>query len=206
MKKLIIIGLLTISNVFADDHLKYPLDIMSDSPDLILFMNGHRVYRLVNSDPDPNLPEDLQGQHYMAMTSPKYVWAGMNVNQIPRFIGVHVKHTKPDMQHKVFERLINVVPDSHGGFLKLNCLLETVRKNPTLSELIFRWTMENAKQFGIIVGHEIMNVAPEHYMSYRAIVDDVAPEMANTFELGYVWLTPRLVDPGAPLLDRFATE
>ena len=66
--------------------------------------------------------------------------------------------------------------------------------------------LENEKRFGIVVGHEIMAANPEEYMAYRAIVDDVAPEMANTFELGYVWHTPRAVGPGAPLLERFVTE
>ena len=205
MKKLIIICLLTISNVFADDHLKYPLDIMKDSPDLIMFVNGHRVYRLVNPEP-ADLPEHIGQHHFLAMTTPEHTWDGFNVNDIPRFTAIHVKHAKPDMQHTILKRLLNTVPDSHGGFLKLNCLLEITRHNPRLTKVIFRWTMENAKQFGVIVGHEIMAANPEEYMAYRAIVDDVAPEMANTFELGYVWLTPRLVGPGAPILERFATE
>ena len=205
MKKLIIICLLTISNVFADDHLKYPLDIMKDSPDLIMFVNGHRVYRLVNPEP-ADLPEHIGQHHFLAMTTPEHTWDGFNVNDIPRFTAIHVKHAKPDMQHTILKRLLSTVPDSHGGFLKLNCLLEITRQNPRLTKVIFRWTMENAKQFGVIVGHEIMAANPEDYMVYRAIVDDVAPEMANTFELGYVWHTPRLVGPGAPVLERFATE
>lgn len=206
INKLIAIGLLCTSNIFAAEQLKYPLDIMLDSPDLILFVNGHRVYRMVNPEDSSHLPEHLVKNHYLAMTTPEHTWDGVDVNQIPRVIGVHVKHSKPDMQHTVFKRLINNVPDSHGGFLKLNCLLETIRKNPRLTKVIFRWTMENEKRFGIIVGHEIMAANPEEYMAYRAIVDDVAPEMANTFELGYVWLDPKLVGPGAPLLDRFALE
>lgn len=200
MKKLIISLLLSISSLNAD-HLKYPTDIMFDDPNVIIFVNGFRVHRMINPE-NPSEPSS----HRLVLYSPEYQWDGFKVNDIPRFVGVHVKHSKPDMQHTVFKRLIESVPDSHGGFLKLNCLLETVRKSPTLTKLVFRWTMENAKQFGIVVGHEVMNAAPEHYMAYRAIVDDVAPEMANTFELGYVWLTPRLVGPGAPLLDRFATE
>ena len=84
--------------------------------------------------------------------------------------------------------------------------METTRKNPHLTKLIFRWTLENAKQFGVVVGHEVMNANPEEYMAYRRIVDDAAPEMANTFELGYVWLNPRLVGPGVPLVERFVAE
>jgi len=205
MKKIIAIGLLCVSNMFAAEPLKYPLDIMADNPDLILFVNGHRVYRLVNPEPE-NLPEHIGQNHYLAMTTPEHTWNGINVNDIPRFTAIHVKHAKPDMQHTILKRLLNTVPDSHGGFIKLNCLLEITRQNPRLTKVIFRWTLENAKQFGIIVGHEVMAANPEEYMAYRAIVDDVAPEMANTFELGYVWLTPRLVGPGAPLLDRFATK
>jgi len=205
MKKIIAIGLLCVSNMFAAEPLKYPLDIMADNPDLILFVNGHRVYRLVNPEPE-NLPEHIGQNHYLAMTTPEHTWNGINVNDIPRFTAIHVKHAKPDMQHTILKRLLNTVPDSHGGFIKLNCLLEITRQNPRLTKVIFRWTLENAKQFGIIVGNEVMAANPEEYMAYRAIVDDVAPEMANTFELGYVWLTPRLVGPGAPLLDRFATE
>lgn len=212
MKKLIAIGLLCVSNMFAADSLKYPLDIMADNPDLILFLNGQRVYRLVNPEPDLTLPEDLRGQHYLAMTSPEYTWSGMDVNQIPRFIAVHVKHSSPSMQHTIFERLLAQVPDSHSGFLKLNCLLETVRKNPHLAKLVFRYTMENVKQFGLIVGNEVMVHAPDWYMTYRAIVDDVAPEMANTFELNYVWLEQQYKDqyflPKEPTTDlsRFTTQ
>jgi hypothetical protein len=94
-------------------------------------------------------------------------------------------------QHLTFFNLIESLPDSHGGFLKLNSLLETVRKNPHLTKLVFRWTLQNEKRFGVLVGHEIMKVAPDWYMEYREIVDQYAPEMQNTFELGYVWLDPK---------------
>jgi len=204
MKKLILTILLSISSLNAD-HLNYPRDIMLDDPNVIVFVNGFRVHRLVNPEPE-DLPEHIGQNHYLAMTTPEHTWDGMNVNDIPRFVGIHVKHSKPDMKHTIFYRLINSIPDSHGGYLKLNCLLEVVRKNPELTKVIFRWTLENEKRFGIVVGHEIMGVNPNEYMAYRAIVDDVAPEMANTFELGYVWIDPRLVGPAAPLVDRFVTE
>jgi len=204
MKKLILTILLSINSLSAD-HLNYPRDIMIDDPNVIIFINGYRVHRMVNPDP-VDLPDHLSQHHYLAMTSPEYTWDGMKVNDIPRFVGFHVKHAKSDMQHKIFYRLINSIPDSHGGYLKLNCLLEVVRKNPKLTKVVFRWTLENEKRFGIVVGHEIMGVNPNEYMAYRAIVDDVAPEMANTFELGYVWIDPRLVGAAAPLVDRFVTE
>jgi len=204
MKKLII-SLLLLTSSLSADHLTYPRNIMFDDPNVIIFINGYRVHRMVNPDP-VDLPDHLSQHHYLAMTSPEYTWDGMKVNDIPRFVGFHVKHAKSDMQHTVFKRLIESVPNSHGGYLKLNCLLEIVRKSPILSKLVFRWTMENAKQFGIIVGHEVMNVNPSEYMAYRLIVDDVAPEMANTFELGYVWISPKLVGPEAPLYPLEAFE
>ena len=200
MKKIILSLLLSVSSLCAD-HLNYPRNIMFDDPNVIVFVNGFRVHRMINPE---NLDEP--STHRLVLYSPEYQWDGFKVNDIPRFVSIHVKHSKADMQHTVFKRLIESVPDSHGGFLKLNCLLETTRKNPHLTKLIFRWTLENAKQFGVVVGHEVMNANPEEYMSYRRIVDDVAPEMANTFELGYVWLNPRLVGPGVPLVERFGTE
>lgn len=193
MKKLILSFLLSISSLSAD-HLKYPTSIMFDDPNVIVFVNGFRVHRMINPE-NPSEPTS----HRLVLYSPEYQWDGFKVNDIPRFVSVHVKHSKPDMQHEIFERLINSVPDSHGGFLKLNCLLETIRKNPHLTKIVFRWTLENAKQFGVVVGHEIMAAAPEKYMQYRIMVDDLAPEMANTFELGYVWISPRPVGPEAPL-------
>ena len=55
-----------------------------------------------------------------------------------------------------------------------------------------------------------MKVAPDWYMEYREIVDQYAPEMQNTFELGYVWLDPKfktpVLGPDFPLEDSFATE
>ena len=196
MKKLIIIALLTAGNVLGGT-IQDNLDKLSHSPDIIVFINGHRLHPLTNDGGD---------QHNFLKASNEETWEGFDVNDIPRFVGVHVKQSSPSNQHQTFYNLIETIPDSHGGFLKLNCLLELTRKNPRLTKLIFRWVLENEKRFGIVVGHEIMAANPEEYMAYRAIVDDVAPEMANTFELGYVWLNPRTVGPGAPLLERFATE
>lgn len=202
MKKLILIALLSVSNAFGGTISDNLANLASD-PNVIIFVKGQRVYPLIN-------PEDKPGNHYLKAENVD-TWAGFNVNDIPRFVGVHVKQSKPNDQHETFYNLIESIPDSHGGFLKLNCLLETVRKNPHLTKIVFRWTLENAKQFGIVVGHELMNVNPDHYMAYRAIVDDVAPEMANTFELGYVWLYPEyrdLVGVEVPTTDpnRFLSE
>lgn len=196
MKKLILIALLSVSNALGGTISDNLASLASD-PNIIIFIQGHRVYPLINN-------EGEFANNYLKAQDVD-TWSGFNVNDIPRFVGVHVKQSKPRDQHDTFYNLINSIPDSHGGFLKLNCLLEVIRKNPNLTKLVFRWTMENEKRFGIIIGHEIMSADPEEYMAYRDIVDDVAPEMANTFELGYVWLTPRLVGPGAPL-ERFATE
>lgn len=205
INKLLLIGLLSISNAFGADQLKYPLDIMLDSPDLILFVDGHRVYRMINPEDTSDLPDHVVTNHYVAMTTPEHTWSGIDQTQIPRFVGVHVKHVSPSMQDTVFNRLINSIPESYGGFLKLNCLLETVRKSPHLSKLVFSWTMQNEKRFGVLVGQEIMKVAPDWYMEYREIVDQYAPEMQNTFELGYVWLDPQFRDlvtvPEQPSVD-----
>lgn len=196
MKKFFIIALLTASNALGGT-IQDNLDKLSHSPDIIIFINGHRLHPLTNEGDD---------QHHFLKASNEETWVGFDVNDIPRFVSIHVKQSNPSNQHQTFYNLIETIPNSHGGFLKLNCLLEVTRKNPRLTKLIFRWVLKNEKRFGIVVGHEIMAANPEEYMAYRDIVDDVAPEMANTFELGYVWLDPKLVGPGAPLLDRFALE
>jgi len=175
---------------------------LSSDPNVIVFVNGNRVHQLIN-------PENGSGNHYLKASRVE-TWDGFNVSDIPRFVGVHVKHAGVSYQHSTFFNLMDSLPDSHGGFIKLNSLLETVRKNPHLTKLVFRWTLQNEKSFGIVVGHEIMKVAPDWYMEYREIVDQYAPEMQNTFELGYVWLDPKfktpVLGPDFPLEDSFATE
>jgi len=201
MKKLIIIALLTASHALGGTVDENLASISSD-PNVIVFVNGNRVHQLIN-------PENGSGNHYLKASRVE-TWDGFNVSDIPRFVGVHVRHAGVSYQHSTFFNLIESLPDSHGGFLKLNSLLETVRKNPHLSKLVFRWTLQNEKRFGILVGHEIMKVAPDWYMEYREIVDQYAPEMQNTFELGYVWLDPKfktpVLGPDFPLEDSFATE
>ena len=201
MKKLIIIALLTASHALGGTVDENLASISSD-PNVIVFVNGNRVHQLIN-------PENGSGNHYLKASRVE-TWDGFNVSDIPRFVGVHVKHAGVSYQHSTFFNLIESLPDSHGGFLKLNSLLETVRKNPHLSKLVFRWTLQNEKRFGVLVGHEIMAVAPDWYMEYREIVDQYAPEMQNTFELGYVWLDPKfktpVLGPDFPLEDNFATE
>ena len=201
MKKLIIIALLTASHALGgtvDENLAS----LSSDPNVIVFVNGNRVHQLIN-------PENGSGNHYLKASRVE-TWDGFNVSDIPRFVGVHVKHAGVSYQHSTFFNLMDSLPDSHGGFIKLNSLLETVRKNPHLTKLVFRWTLQNEKSFGIVVGHEIMKVAPDWYMEYREIVDQYAPEMQNTFELGYVWLDPKfktpVLGPDFPLEDSFATE
>ena len=203
MKKLIIIALLTASHALGgtvDENLAS----LSSDPNVIVFKNGHRVHQLIN-------PENSSGNHYLKASRVE-TWDGFNVSDIPRFVGVHVKHAGVSYQHSTFFNLMDSLPDSHGGFIKLNSLLETVRKNPHLSKLVFRWTLQNEKSFGIVVGHEIMKVAPDWYMEYREIVDQYAPEMQNTFELGYVWLDPQfkglVTVPKQPSVEpsNFATE
>ena len=182
MKKLIIIALLTASHALGgtvDENLAS----LSSDPNVIVFVNGNRVHQLIN-------PENVEGNHYLKASRVE-TWDGFNVSDIPRFVGVHVKHAGVQNQHITFFNLIESLPDSHGGFITLNSLLETVRKNPHLTKLVFRWTLQNEKRFGVLVGHEIMKVAPDWYMEYREIVDQYAPEMQNTFELGYVWLDPK---------------
>jgi len=175
---------------------------LSSDPNVIVFVNGNRVHQLIN-------PENGSGNHYLKASRVE-TWDGFNVSDIPRFVGVHVKHAGVSYQHSTFFNLMDSLPDSHGGFIKLNSLLETLRKNPHLTKLVFRWTLQNEKSFGIVVGHEIMKVAPDWYMEYREIVDQYAPEMQNTFELGYVWLDPKfktpVLGPDFPLEDSFATE
>jgi hypothetical protein len=181
MKKLIIIALLTASNMFGgtvNDNLAK----LADSPDIIIFIKGQRLHRLINEDGGP-------GNHWLK-ASDSDVWDGFNVNDIPRFVGVHIKQATPSNQHETFYNLIESIPDTHGGFIKLNSLLEAVRHNPRLSRLVFRWVLQNEKRFGIIIGHEIMRVNPSQYMLYRNIVDEEAPELANTFELAHVWSDP----------------
>jgi len=201
MKKLIIIALLTASHALGGTVDENLASISSD-PNVIVFVNGNRVHQLIN-------PENGSGNHYLKASRVE-TWDGFNVSDIPRFVGVHVKHAGVSYQHSTFFNLIESLPDSHGGFLKLNSLLETVRKNPHLSKLVFRWTLQNEKRFGVLVGHEIMAVAPDWYMEYREIVDQYAPEMQNTFELGYVWLDPKfktpVLGPDFPLEGNFATE
>ena len=201
MKKLIIIALLTASHALGGTVDENLASLASD-PNVIVFVNGNRVHQLIN-------PENVSGNHYLKASRVE-TWDGFNVSDIPRFVGVHVKHAGVSNQHTTFFNLIESLPDSHGGFLKLNSLLETVRKNPHLSKLVFRWTLQNEKRFGVLVGHEIMAVAPDWYMEYREIVDQYAPEMQNTFELGYVWLDPKfktpVLGPDFPLEDSFATE
>ena len=203
MKKLIIMALLTASHALGgtvDENLAS----LSSDPNVILFVNGNRVHQLINS-------ENVDGNHYLKASRVE-TWDGFNVSDIPRFVGIHVKHAGVSHQHTTFFNLIESLPDSHGGFIKLNSLLETVRKNPHLSKLVFRWTMQNEKRFGVLVGQEIMKVAPEWYMEYREIVDQYAPEMQNIFELGYVWLDPKfktlVTVPEQPFVssDNFATE
>ena len=177
MKKLIIIALLTASHALGGTVDENLASISSD-PNVIVFVNGNRVHQLIN-------PENVGGNHYLKASRVE-TWDGFNVSDIPRFVGVHVKHAGVSHQHTTFFNLIESLPDSHGGFLKLNSLLEIVRKNPHLTKLVFRWTLQNEKRFGVLVGHEIMKVAPDWYMEYREIVDQYAPEMQNTFELGYV--------------------
>ena len=201
MKKLIIIALLTASHALGGTVDENLASISSD-PNVIVFVNGNRVHQLIN-------PENGSGNHYLKASRVE-TWDGFNVSDIPRFVGVHVKHAGVSYQHSTFFNLMDSLPDSHGGFIKLNSLLETVRKNPHLTKLVFRWTLQNEKSFGIVVGHEIMKVAPDWYMEYREIVDQYAPEMQNTFELGYVWLDPKfktpVLGPDFPLEDSFATE
>ena len=201
MKKLIFMALLTASHALGgtvDENLAS----LSSDPNVIVFVNGNRVHQLIN-------PENGSGNHYLKASRVE-TWDGFNVSDIPRFVGVHVKHAGVSYQHSTFFNLMDSLPDSHGGFIKLNSLLETVRKNPHLTKLVFRWTLQNEKSFGIVVGHEIMKVAPDWYMEYREIVDQYAPEMQNTFELGYVWLDPKfktpVLGPDFPLEDSFATE
>lgn len=201
MKKLIIMALLSASHALGgtvDENLAS----LSSDPNVIVFVNGNRVHQLIN-------PENGSGNHYLKASRVE-TWEGFNVSDIPRFVGVHVKHAGVSYQHSTFFNLMDSLPDSHGGFIKLNSLLETVRKNPHLTKLVFRWTLQNEKSFGIVVGHEIMKVAPDWYMEYREIVDQYAPEMQNTFELGYVWLDPKfktpVLGPDFPLEDSFATE
>ena len=201
MKKLIIIALLTASHALGGTVDENLASISSD-PNVIVFVNGNRVHQLIN-------PENGSGNHYLKASRVE-TWDGFNVSDIPRFVGVHVKHAGVSYQHSTFFNLMDSLPDSHGGFIKLNSLLETVRKNPHLTKLVFRWTLQNEKSFGIVVGHEIMKVAPDWYMEYREIVDQYAPERQNTFELGYVWLDPKfktpVLGPDFPLEDSFATE
>lgn len=199
MKKLIIIALLTASNMFGgtvNDNLAK----LADSPDIIIFIKGQRLHRLINEDGGP-------GNHWLK-ASDSDVWDGFNVNDIPRFVGVHIKQATPSNQHETFYNLIESIPDTHGGFIKLNSLLEAVRHNPRLSRLVFRWVLQNEKRFGIIIGHEIMQVNPSQYMLYRNIVDQEAPELANTFELAHVWSDPTFSqeEVSGPDPDRFLEQ
>jgi hypothetical protein len=49
MKKIILSLLLSVSSLCAD-HLNYPRNIMFDDPNVIVFVNGFRVHRMINPE------------------------------------------------------------------------------------------------------------------------------------------------------------
>ena len=178
MKKILIIGLLLVSNLYGDT-ITNNIEKITNS-NVILFVKGLRVYNLVNEVDDT-------GHHYI-VASKEETWNGVKTKDIPRLCAYSISHAKPAEAYETMVNLFNSIPESRGKFVRLNSILNSIRMNSDITELFLKYSLAYDKGNSILVGKEIMKHQPEKYMQFRDIVDDIAPEISNIFELGFVWV------------------
>lgn len=178
MRKILIIGLLLASSLYGDT-ITNNLNKITNS-DVILFVKGLRVYTLVN--------EVGNSGHNFIVASKEQTWKGVKTKDIPRLCAYSISHAKPEEAYETMVNLFNSIPESRGKFVRLNSILNSIRMNNNITELFLKYSLAHDKGNSILVGKEIMKHQPEKYMQFRDVVDNVAPDMSNVFELGFVWV------------------
>ena len=191
IKIILIIGLLLVSNMYGGT-IKNNIEKITNS-NVILFVKGLRVYNLFNEVDDT-------GHHYI-VASKEETWDGVKTEDIPRLCAYSISSAKSEEAYETMVNLFNSIPESRGKFVKLNSILSSIRMNNNITELFLKYSLTHDKGNSVLVGEEIMKYQPEKYMQFRDIVDDIAPEMSNIFELSFVWLGSRQNSIGIDNLD-----
>ncbi len=182
LKTFVLAVVLSANTLFGDTVFKNINSILDK--DAIIFVHGKRVYKLVNNIGDSS-------NHYLCASDGEESWQGIDPEQIPRVCSVNIKMANVDYKESTIKNIFNSIPSTHGEFLRLNSILKSIRENPGLEKEFLSYTLKHSKGHSILVGTEIMRSNPDLYMEYRSIVDELAPDLSNTFELGLVWIGSR---------------
>jgi hypothetical protein len=182
IKTFILAIILSMNTVYGDTIVNNINNILNK--DTIIFIQGKRVYKLNNDS-------DIKGNHYLVASNGEETWDGIDHLQIPRVCSLNIKVARPEFKQVTIKNTFNSIPSTSGEFLRLNSILKSIRENPGLEKMFLSYTLKYSKGHAILVGNEIMKSNPDLYMEYREIVDELAPDLSNVFELGLVWIGSR---------------